>query len=132
MAQGLTADRPLADRLTDVCRATTELLGCDRSSIFLLEAGSYRAKHNHGNPPDITVRFAGHRVRPDDPLVAGAMRTWSFVIVVVDLIRVADGLRSLLGGLLPADVELETSLAPGLAAPAGGLPLPHAEEGTPR
>ncbi len=81
LAEGLATERSLEPRLTELCRVTTSLLGCDRSSLFFLEGGYYRAAFNHGNPPDVAARFPAHRVSPRDPLVSLAMRTRRHVIV---------------------------------------------------
>lgn len=81
LGQSLSSRLPLDARLTDLCRATVELLGCDRSSLFLWEEGVFRAAVNHGNAPDIVALFPNHRVSLKDPLIARAMETRSFVIV---------------------------------------------------
>ncbi|MGD0947540.1 MAG: PAS domain S-box protein [Candidatus Binatia bacterium] len=81
VAESLISDLPLEARLTDLCRTTVQLLGCDRSSIFLREGRYYRAKCNHGNPPDIAPRFPQFKVSLRDPLISRAMETRSFVLV---------------------------------------------------
>ncbi len=81
MAQELTGADSLDERLTHLCRTAVALLGCDRSSLFLLQEGYYRARFNHGNPPDIARVFHLHRVRPDDPLIRRAVESRSFVML---------------------------------------------------
>jgi PAS domain S-box-containing protein len=81
VAESLISDLPLEARLTDLCRTTVQLLRCDRSSIFLREGRYYRAKCNHGNPPDIAPRFPQFKVSLRDPLISRAMETRSFVVV---------------------------------------------------
>jgi PAS domain S-box-containing protein len=81
LARSLSASRDVDRRLADLCRTTVELLGCDRSSVFLLENGCYRARCNHGNPPDIAALFPDHKVSIRDPLIARAMETQGFVVV---------------------------------------------------
>ncbi len=56
-------------------------IGCDRSSIFLVDGDRFRARFNHGNPPDIAAQFPAHRVAFDDPLVSTAIARRSFVVV---------------------------------------------------
>lgn len=80
LAESLRSDLPLHTRLEDLCRRVVDLIGCDRSSIFLREGDYYRATCNHGNPPDIAARFPQHRVRLDDPLIAEAVARRTFVI----------------------------------------------------
>ncbi len=77
----LSSAQPLATRLTDLCRATVELLGCDRSCIFLHENGSYRASYNHGDPPDLAALSPPHQVSAHEPLIAEVMRTRHLAIV---------------------------------------------------
>jgi two-component system sensor histidine kinase BarA len=81
LAESLSSGLPLEVRLTDLCRTTVQLLGCDRSSIFLREGQYYRAKYNHGNPPDLAPRFPQFRVSLRDPLISRAMETHSSVVV---------------------------------------------------
>ena len=81
LAESLSSGLPLKVRLTDLCRTTVQLLGCDRSSIFLREGRHYWAKYNHGNPPDIARGFPQFKVSLRDPLISRAMETRSFVLV---------------------------------------------------
>ena len=62
LAQSLASDAPFDARMNELCRLLRDLIGCDRSSIFLLEGGYYQAKFNYGNPPDIARLF---RVRQE-------------------------------------------------------------------
>jgi PAS domain S-box-containing protein len=81
LAETLSSGLPLEVRLTELCRTTVQLLGCDRSSIFLREGRHYQAKYNHGNPPDLAQRFPQFKVSLRDPLISQAMQTRSFVVV---------------------------------------------------
>lgn len=81
LAQRLSSADTMEGQLTYLCRTTAERLGCDRSSIFLREGNLYRARFNHGNPSDIAAVFPKHRVRLDDPLIARAVATRSFVMI---------------------------------------------------
>lgn len=81
LAHSLSAEIPLEVRLPDMCRRTAELIGCDRSSIFLREGQYYQAKYNYGNPPDIAALFPQHKVRLHDPLIVQAMTTRNCVVV---------------------------------------------------
>ncbi len=87
LAERVAAAPHRSAALDGICKSTVELLGCDRSSIFLLDGGYYRGKHNYGNPPDIVKFFDRHRVRLDDPLISRAIETRSFVLEN----RAADG-----------------------------------------
>ena len=58
LAQGMSSEGSFDTRLGEVCRVARELIGCDRSSIFLLEDGAYRAKFNAGNPPHVAKLYA--------------------------------------------------------------------------
>ena len=80
LAQGMSSEGSFDTRLGEVCRVARELIGCDRSSIFLLEDGAYRAKFNAGNPPHVAKLFPSHQVRLDDPLISRAVETRSFVV----------------------------------------------------
>jgi PAS domain S-box-containing protein len=81
LAESLSSGLPLEVRLTNLCRTTVQLLGCDRSSIFLREGRHYQAKYNHGNPPDLAPRFPQFKVSLRDPLISQATQTRSFVVV---------------------------------------------------
>jgi signal transduction histidine kinase/CheY-like chemotaxis protein len=81
LARNAGAGAPFDERMTALCRISAELLGCDRSSLFLLDGDAYRARFNHGNPPDIAALFDSHRVQRDDPLIARAVETRSYVVV---------------------------------------------------
>ncbi len=81
LAEGLAEGGEFSDRMTLLCRATSQLLHCDRCSVFLLEGKYYRAKFNHGNPPDIAAVFHKHRVGLRDPFILKAMTSRNFVVV---------------------------------------------------
>lgn len=80
LTTSLSSTGPYVDRMTQICRATVDLLDCDRSSIFLVEDGYYRARFNWGNPPDIARQFQKFRVRLDDPLISRAVEARTFHI----------------------------------------------------
>jgi signal transduction histidine kinase len=80
IADVLASPADAATKLDRLCAAAVVTIGCDRSSIFLVDDGWYRARHNHGNPPDIAVLFPQHRVALDDPLICRAVETRSHVI----------------------------------------------------
>lgn len=72
LAGSLTDPVPTAERLDRLCRQAVDLLGCDRSSIFLWDGDCFTAAHNFGNPPDVAEQFGRHRVSLRDPLIAAA------------------------------------------------------------
>lgn len=81
LAQSLRSDQTLEERLADLCRRAVDLVGCDRSSIFLRKGDYYVAKYNCGNPPDIAALFARFKVRLDDPLIVDAMRQKGRIVI---------------------------------------------------
>ncbi len=81
LAETLGSEAAFEARMRELCRIACELIDCDRSSIFEFEDGYYRARFNHGNPPDLTPHFARFRVRADDRLVSRAMETRDYVLV---------------------------------------------------
>ena len=80
VAEVLASPGEVDVKLSRLCSMAVRMIGCDRSSIFLADDGCFRARSNHGNPPDIASVFPSHRVRLDDPLVARAIETRSFVV----------------------------------------------------
>jgi signal transduction histidine kinase/CheY-like chemotaxis protein len=81
LAGSVASSEPFERRMTELCGRTAALLGCDRSSIFLREGGVFRARFNHGNPPDVAALFPSHRVPPDDPLIREALARRSYVML---------------------------------------------------
>jgi signal transduction histidine kinase/ActR/RegA family two-component response regulator len=81
LAEVIGALHSFDERMTHLCRWTAQLLGCDRSSIFLREGDRMRARFNHGNPADIAALFPAFSLRDDDPLVHRAFAGKSFVVV---------------------------------------------------
>lgn len=81
LAKSLTDSAPLNDRLDRLCRHAVELLGCDRSSIFLADGDHFRGAHNFGNPTDIAEHFEKFRVPKDDRLISAAFRSRTCVAV---------------------------------------------------
>lgn len=71
--RALAQQGDIDDQLTVACRLVCEHLSCDRASVFLDDGRRYRARVNHGNPPDIARSFLRHRVPHDDPLIALAV-----------------------------------------------------------
>ena len=77
----LATPGPLVGRLEHLCGVVAGLIGCDRSSIFVLDGKTYRGLANFGSPPDVALLFANHRVSQRDPLIAEAARSGSMVVV---------------------------------------------------
>lgn len=72
LARTLSSTLPLEARLQELCQTTVELIGCDRSSIFLRDGDYYRARYNYGNPADIAAIFPTFKVHHRYPIVAYA------------------------------------------------------------
>jgi len=81
VAQHLRSDTSLTTRLSALCREVVELSGCDRSTIYLLDGSTYRARYNFGSPPDIVARYADYRFPTDNPLIVAAMNAGECVVV---------------------------------------------------
>ena len=77
----LSAGTSLFEKMSGLCQSVVSLIRCDRSSIFLLQEDYYRAKFNHGNPPDIAVLFPQTRFSPKNPLIAQAMESRTYIMV---------------------------------------------------
>lgn len=71
----VASDGPLPDRLSALCAELCDLLGCDRSSVFLSDGRHFLPVANAGNPPAMEARFAESRFRLDDPLFSECVRT---------------------------------------------------------
>lgn len=81
LAEVLAGGADVGTKLSELCASAVRTIGCDRSSIFVMDRGRFRARCNHGNPPDIAAAFPSYVVSPADPLIARAVETRSYVIV---------------------------------------------------
>ncbi len=87
LARTLSSTLPLEARLQELCQTTVELIGCDRSSIFLREGEYYRARYNFGNPADIVATFPKFKVPHQHPFVAYAAEIPGRVAIEYDTLH---------------------------------------------
>lgn len=81
LAEELTRENSLQERMERLCQVTVRTLACDRSSIFLAKGGVFRGSANYGNPPDIAALFPQHKVSLQDPLIREAFARKSYILI---------------------------------------------------
>lgn len=81
MVESVAGANSLSARWHELCRATTDLLRCDRSSILLRHGAVFRTEANHGDPAETDARFRGVVLDADDPLVEEVRQRRQVVVV---------------------------------------------------
>lgn len=83
MIEDVLLTQPLHGRLRLLCRSTTELVNCDRSSVFLRDGAVLRMEVSHGNRAEFARRLPTFSLPADAP-IAEAIRRGQQVVVIED------------------------------------------------
>lgn len=77
----LTGPRPIAERMSALCAAASQVLRCDHVAVFVLDGDEYRGAYQFGLPPELGERFEDYAAPRDAEIVRRLEASDSYLLI---------------------------------------------------